>query len=312
MAEIWEAEAPGSWKVPNKPKIVFPVQSVRPSGGLRLQKRERPYRPGAKLDTTGPQARTYSVVIPIENSIDEPGISQPIYPETLDTLIDALESDDTGDLILPMRGTIRAKCETWDFEESPENQDAAILNVTWVEDNEDDVDQQAFESKTANANARRLAEVTEFDEQREGVWDGSIAQLNEFVSEIEGIANMPGQTAQDIITRLRIIRRQARRLETVFSDEAQDSRALLLEPDRHTVIRKLREIQDLAGRQEAESLKGRPRTVEYVVNRDRSLQSIANELGQSYEDLVELNQWRIEDPLLVEEASVIRVFEVRP
>ena len=312
MAEIWEAEPPGSWKVSGKSKINFPVQSIRTGGGHRLQKRERPYRPGAKIDTTGPVPRIYTVIIPIENSIDEPGVNLPLYPAALDALVDALESSETGDLVLPMRGKIRAKCETWDFDESPENQDAAILNVVWVTDNEDDVDAQTFESKTANANARRLSETTEFTEQAEGVWDGSLSQLNEFVSEIEGIANLPGETTQDTITRLRIIRRQARRLERVHSDVSQDSKALLLEPDRHTVIRKLREIQDLAGRQEAETLKGRQRTVEFVIIRDRSLQSVATELNQSYEDLIELNQWRVEDPLLITQGEVIRVFEVRP
>lgn len=310
---VWEKLPVGSWTVPGVFAVTFPVMSIQESREHRTPERERPYRMGAKFDSTGWKARRWNLKLVFENSIEEPASQGLVlYPGMRNRLIQTFDSGDTGDLFIPTRGVFRAKALTYSMTEDPEQgRDACFFDVTWAEDSEESIDASTFQAGSPNGSARRLAEETRFSAESAAAWGGSLASLNEFVSEIEGIANAPGQNVQDLVTRLRIIRNNAKRIETVFSDGTKDGRDLLLDPENHILIRKLREITGMARRAEGTLMKARPQTVDYVATNDTTLQQISISLRQSYEDLLELNQYRLADPADIEAGTVLRVFEVR-
>lgn len=314
---IWEGLDPGSWRVAGKRRVVLPILSVKEKRTHRAPRRPRPFRAGEKFDSTGWNAREFTVDLVFENSIQQEGVQPDAelpYLDTLNRLIESFEETETGDLFLPTKGKGRAKALEYEVAEGvdQEGRDAAFVTVLWATDNEESIDADSFDRPTVQANARLLSQQTEFDAQRDGVWTGSLSSLNEFVSEIEGLANLPQTTAQDLITRYDIVLSNARRVERALTTTFDEERALLLDPDNSRTLRRLRQVQDLARQGKAEVVRAQPQTNDFVVRTDTTLERVAASLGQSFLDLLALNEYRVPDPGDLHAGDVIRVFEVRP
>jgi prophage DNA circulation protein len=190
-----------TWKVGTSVIMAFPVQNITETGGNRLVERERPYRDGAKLDDTGSKPKRWSMEILFENTIDEPGLEInefDLYPDILDSLIDSFDNHETGDLVVPTRGTVRARIESYTRTEKIDPRDAALLNITFVQDNEDNVDAASFAIISANSNAKRLGEETTFDAQTDEMWDDGLVSVREFTDQLENATNQPGDVADDV------------------------------------------------------------------------------------------------------------------
>lgn len=300
------------WKVGKAIEVRFVIQSIRESGGNRLVERERAYRDGAKIDDTGSKAKTWTLDTIWENSIEELGLegnTKDLYPDMLNEMIASFDEHETGDLTIPTRGRVRARAESYDRTESTDMQDGARVSFTFKLDNEDKVGAASFKNPTASSDGRRISEETTFDAEESGVWDGSLAELNGLVSELEGIANLPENAAQDIATTARIIRTDVKRVRAAHEKATDDASGFLLDPANSGIVRRLTEAADLAGRSEGEAVKALPQTIAFEVERDSSLSEIAAQLGQDFDDLLELNQYRIPDPSLIEAGTIIRVFE---
>lgn len=306
---VFEQYPVGTWKVGSLPALKFPVISIQETGGNRIVERERPYRDGAKLDDTGSKAKKWVLKVQFENSIVEEGLdgTKLLYPDVLNELIASFDIHETGDLTVPTRGMVRARAESYSRDEVQDDRDGATVTFTFCEDNEDNVGNQQFEQLNIDASARRLSEQTVFSATSEGMWSTSLADVNEFASELEGFANFPGDTVADIDSQASIVIGATNRVGRAFSRETEENNNLLNDPELSMTQRKLEETKDMAGRSRGEARQGRPRPVPFFVNGDTDLFTIASRLGQLPEDLISINPGV--DPLFVPARSVVNVLE---
>ena len=310
---IFEEYEIASWTVGAQTGTVsFPVCGVTESGGNRIVERNRPYRDGAKLDDIGSKAYRWTVDAVFENSIAEPGLPEGVvlYPTVLNTLLDSFRIHGTGDLVLPTRGTLRARVESWSRTESEADRDMAKLQIVFVEDNEDNVDAQSFQLPTVNASARRVTETAEFDAQSEGMYSNDLADLKESGAQLQALANAPGDTLQDLDNQAAIVTDTANSVGRTFSQApgtATDGSNLLTDPESSRTQRKLEQTKDMAGRSRAQSGAGRPRKVPYRVEVGASLFAIAANIDQKAKDLIDINPGL--NALFIPAGTVIQVFE---
>lgn len=306
---VFEQYPVASWTVGRLPPLRFVVLSISEGGGNRIVQRERPYRDGAKLDDTGSKAKTWNITALFDNGITEEGLdeSKLLYPTVLNEMISSFDIHETGDLVVPTRGRVRCRAETYQREETETDRDDARCVFTFVEDNEDNVGSQQFEQMTINASSIRLAERTTFSMTSEGVWSSSLAELNEFASELEGIASFPGDTVANVDSQCSIVIGAANRVIRAFSRENEENMDLLNDPELSMAQRKLEETKDMVSRATAEAFKGRPRIVPYFVQNDTDIFTIAASLNQNSMDLMDINPGV--DAFYIQKGSVINVLE---
>jgi hypothetical protein len=313
MAEVFEDYEVCSWKVGNQQGVLkFPVKSIQETGGNRIVERNRPYRDGAKLDDVGSNATKWTVEAIFENSLmdGESGLdkSRALYPTILNLVIDSFRIHGTGDLVLPTRGKVRARAESYTRVEADTERDFARLTLVFCEDNEDNVDAQKFQQLQVNASARRLTETTQFDAQSEGAWKTSMADLREFGAELEAFSNFPGSTRADLDTQVGIVQST---IESIFRTGEKDAREnvhnAINDPEGSRLQRKLEETNDVAGRSRAQPRAGRRRMVPFRVESATDLFTVASQLGQSIIDLLDINP--SVNPDWVEAGTVINIFE---
>jgi hypothetical protein len=214
---------------------------------------------------------------------------------------------ETGDLTLPREGKIRARAEDYSLSEIPDERDAARVVFTFVEDNEDDVGADAFKAPSATANARRLSEATTFDQESLGNGHFSISQAQEYVSELEGLANAPHEFRQELEwTHRRIIDTHKQTLE-IFKREGVRGRDTLLNPRGARVETKMGRSSDMAARASAQSLQNRPSIGRYITRIAISIFDLAAFTKQPAELLMSINP-QIEDVFFIPVGSEVRVF----
>ena len=312
---IFDKYQPGQWQASSSAtRIAFPVISIREGGGNRIVERERPYRDGSKLDDIGSKAKRWTIEAKFENSIQEPGINSvngdvPLYPDVINNLIDSFDlyHDEAGDLAVPTRGWVRARLETYDRNEDPDEQDCASLSMTFVEDNEDRVDARSFTAPSVAANAKRLSEVTTFSAQTDGMWDQNMQSLEGFASDLEALANAPGDMAVDLDQTAGSTIGSVNRVGRAFSDPSRDGRNVLNDPEASSTQRKLEQTKEIAGRSKIDSRRGRPPLQTLVFERAQSLVSIAAIYEQPFEDLLDVNP-NLPDPLYIPPKTPVKVF----
>lgn len=302
----------GQWKVGKSRRIAFPVVTVQERGGNRIIERERPYRDAAKLDDTGSKSFRWTVDAIFENSIQESGLESlngdtPLYPDVMNELIETFSTHETGDLSIPTRGWVRARIESYDRIESPDDYDAGKLTMVFVEDNEDSVERRAFAVPTVTANAQRLSQQTTFDQQSAGIWGDDSVSLEEFAAGMETWANAPGDTANDVDAKASSTVGSANRILRAFSVSDREGRDPLRNPENSATARKLNATKDIAGRSAMEQRKGKPQKVMVVFEHEQSLATISAMLGQDYEDLLAMNP-KIEDPFYIPAGTAIWVY----
>lgn len=290
---IFEQFPAASWKVGQKPQLFFPVESIQEEGGNRIVERERPYRDGAKLDDTGSKARRWSVEVLFDNSIDETTTANGgalLYPEILNEFIRSFDEHEVGDLVLPTVGKIRARAQSYSRKEVQDaERDAGRLTLKFIEDNEDSVGARSFEPPTVKASARILAEQATFSAQADGVWDGTMADLNEFGDNLEAIASFPTDTVQDIDAQAGIVVAATNRVLHAFTNErpTEKARKQLTDPDSSVTQRKLLTLKDTSAKAKQDlTVEGITRI---VVQDTCDLFAIAVSLGTTVEELIRMN-----------------------
>lgn len=315
MAEIFEEYQPAQWRAaPDEPRLAFPVLDVQEQGGNRIVERDRPYRSGAKLDDLGDKAKRWTIKAVFENSIQEPGVAavngdKALYPTVLNELIDSFDRfhDLPGDLSVPTRGWVRARLETYGRNEQYGERDSAELTLTFVEDNEDRIDARSFTAPTVSANARRLSEITTFDAQSGGIWDDDTQSLEAFASDLEAVANAPGETQQEVDQKAGATIGSTNRILRAFSTPGRGGRDKLRDPESSSTYRKLQSTKEIAGRSRQEARRGRPPLVTVVFERRQSLVTVAAMFGQDFADLLAVNP-QVDDPLHIPPRTPVKVF----
>ena len=150
---VFEQYPSASWSVGTQVALVFPVTEITEEGGNRIVLRERPYRDGAKVDDIGSKAKSWSLKAIFENTINEGLIQngQPLYPGVLNELIRSFDQHETGDLIVPTVGKVRARAQSYVRTERNDERDYATVEFKFVQDNEDAIDATSFTLPTVKS-----------------------------------------------------------------------------------------------------------------------------------------------------------------
>lgn len=297
-----------SWTVGGR-RLAFPVQTIDETGGNRIIRRTRPYRRGAKLDSTGGVERVWDLSIFFEPSINEPGLEAngiPLYPDLINALIESFDVQETGSLVVPTIGRTRAKAESYRRGETFEDRDSATLTLVFVEDNEDSVNFRTIQAPSAAANSRDLGEQTTFDTQSVDSWAQSMADLERTSAELEDLINTPSSTASEIERRSDRMRDLADNATRIFRQRGKTGRNTYEGPRASRTERKLIRMDDIAGRARLESRsEAQSEIVSVIALVPTSLIQVAGELRQELADVIDINP--DVDPLFVPKGSVLRI-----
>lgn len=301
-----------SWTV-GKKTLSFPVLKISESGGNRIVQRERPFRDGAKLDDVGSSPKCWTLDVIFQNTLNAEGgsASKPLYPNVLNEMIRSFDTHETGDLVVPTIGKVRARAKTYRREETNETIDQAMVVFDFVQDNEDNIDATAFSLPTAQGSVLRLAQAATFSAESDGTFDSSLADLNEFAAGLEAIATFPSNTLQDIDNQSSIVVAATDRVLNAFTSKSNNpktkARAMLSDPDSSATQRKLVQLQDTSARARAELRKNLPPIIRTVFDVPLTIFDVAALTGQAVEDLLAINPGL--DPLYIAPGAIVMVHD---
>lgn len=314
VSDIFGQYPVGSWQVPGGELLEFPVLDISENGGQRIVAHRRPHRPGAKLESTGEKERSWSVTILFNNSLQE-GVRDgvPLYPQRLRQLLRSFRVPETGTLVLPTTGKVRARPDTYERKETNSERDTATLTCTWIEDNEESLERAALNPPSVVATLVKLAEQTVFSAQRQGLWNDDLVSLTEFASQVEGLLLAPGRAVSDLGSIIKAHRRAVQRMVDAATTAAQDTGGLFAEPRGSETQRQLRILLDRESQAENERTSSRPRPKSFVIDvEETSIYDVAARVGQDADELMDLNSARIADPFYLTRGQVILIFESAP
>jgi prophage DNA circulation protein len=301
-----------SFKVGND-EYAFPVVSIQESGGNRIIPRERPYRDGAKLDDTGSRPKEWTMMAIFNNNValGEDGVSevngdQALYPDILNLLIGIFDVHETGTLVVPTIGGQRVRAESYNRVEQDDLRSTAMVQFTFLEDNEDDVAFRIITAPTANANAQRLAESTTFDAQSLGDWDQSFADLETFTADLQALANSPQDTFNDIVNTNERIKGTAKKTLQLSKQAGVPGRNLMITTNGNRTERKVNEEIAIAARLTNDARRGRPQIITIRVTRNTSLFAVSALTEQDVVDLMDINPTL--DPLFIPAKTLVKIF----
>ncbi|MEE9395184.1 MAG: DNA circularization N-terminal domain-containing protein [Planctomycetota bacterium] len=316
MPDIVEQFPPCKWVVEGK-SFTFAITSIEESYSNRLVPHERVYRDGARLDDTGSKATVWTIAAEFYNDLDEPGVTfgpSVQYPDRVDAFTDSLKIHETGELTTPTRGKRRARLESYTRNDTADTRDHATVNLTFMEDNEDDARQQEFSGVNGAGAARKAAEEGTDAGYSEGAGGGfDMSDLNEFASELEGLMNAPGNFVGDIEAKANAIQRKVQSVEDTFTrnkNEAETEVTLLLtQPSASFALRRMRRSADIAKKladKKAASQQLGITTVTFP--RIMSIYDVATKMGQAPQELIVLNS-AIEDMLRIPAKTPVTVLD---
>lgn len=297
----------------------FPVAGDKLSAGNRIVEHLRPYREGAKCDDTGASPRRWVMEAVFNNTIAEDGIDPniPLYPDLMQRVYDLFAVHETGDLFHPIDGKVRARAQSYERVTDVTEVDTGRVTLCFVEDNEDDVDAQAFSRPAVNGAVTALAGQLAATAKQEDVWIKDLAtvdpsaleggrdglSLGEFCAEIEGLMRAPGERTAAIQAQVRAARRS-------LASVLRTAREVVGDTPTKTILATER-LLDVTAYAASEKIDQLPRRIPYFVRAQTTIFSIAADLKQPPDALMEINEQRIDDPFHVE-PGIIRVFERWP
>lgn len=305
---IFEKFALCEWEVTGY-KVPIAVKKITERGGNRIVRRARQNRDGAKLDDTGSVETTWVIEADFYNGCTEDGI--PIddnYPDVLNAFIKSTRVHETGTLTLPTVGKRRARVESYERSESPEEVDCGLMSITFVEDNEDSLNIGSIRSPSARSVSRRLADMTTFSAEQNGVsMSYSGDGISQLAAEVEALVTSPFQYFGDLEAQAVKVQALCGRLEETFSSKDDQVGEMLAAPPGAHAVRGLISLKDHAARVVEERQSALPRLVPYVVPTQRSIFDIAAQFDQDPTALIAANP-DIGDPLAIPARTTVKVF----
>jgi prophage DNA circulation protein len=308
MAE--EKQTVVTWQEDGGQKLAFPVTKITVSGGNRIIARARPYRNGAKLDNTGQNPHEIRMEVEFNNTIREPGLSinagEPLYPGIMMWLMWAFENQATGDLEIPTWGPLRAQAGSWDFSEDSSESQCAKASLTFIADNEDDIDAASLGSPTIHATAAQLADTTDWSTKEAAAWDGSVVTFKGAMRQLETLMNAPREMAADIEEQINMVTSSCRSLRMTFKENVDYTRNVMLNPEGNLLERLLVKSESRALMAKAMARREKPKTMTVVFEEDLSMADIAAMLDVSFEDVLYENP-QIEDPMFIPRGTPVNI-----
>jgi prophage DNA circulation protein len=314
-ADYFKEYGPATWTVGGA-TIAFPVFSIDEDGGNRIITHERPKRDGAKLDDMGSKARIFSFEAMFDNGLlalpdaelvlNEINGGMQLYPDVLNALCDSFDFHETGDLFVPTRGKMRARADTYGRNENANVRNHGRLHLVFKVDNEDSLDAASFSPPAVSASAIAVAEAMELEAEKTGAWDGSIADLMEMASNIEGLANAPGDFLNDLEEQAGAMKAATDKVVKTNSDVTTEGKALLMDPESSTLAKHLETLKEMAGQSIEKSRRGVPGFKSLTYATRMSIFDVAAAEGKDASVLMQINA-QLEDPLDIPAGTGVRV-----
>ncbi len=307
----WGDYEPCSFEAEGYGKIRVMLKSLVQAGGQRLVARARPFRPGVKYDTTGPTDDTYEVEMLFTNDLEEPGVTDdggaPMWPDRLEDILKMLKSGLTMTFNSPFERGLRVKCHPWRRSANAEdNRGGELLTCTLLSDNEDNVDREALVRPSVRSGMSRRVEEAQFEAESQGVWDGSLADLTRFTSDLIATANSPGQAMSQVAAAGATVARCIEMVRQNFSSGG-DGHDQFSEPESFLLRMQLLEVDEQSSRAEEEARESKPKTRYHYPTRTTTIWKIAASLKQSSQLLIDLNGDEIEDFSYIKKDTPVRV-----
>jgi len=307
---------PASWN-PDKGDglITFSVTNVSEDWGNRIVPHERYQRPGARLEATGARYRIWRFTAEFYNGQEEPGVDTPFdqYPGLVDKLCDSCDTQETGILMLPTRGSRRCKAKSYQRTDNADSRNFASVAFEFWEDNEDDATAADYNQVSAAGRASPLANEAVAWSEAQGAGGFDMSDIAELASELEALATAPGDYVGDLEAKANAITNTIDRIEDTFTTEANNAitevTLLLTSPQSSLAGRRLRVLADVvasAATQKASAGIGAVTTITYP--RQMSIFDVANTVGQNPAQLMSLNS-SIPNVLAIPAFTPIKVYD---
>lgn len=284
-------------------KVACPLVTDNLTIANRLVMHKRPYRQGAKLDSTGTEPRQWDVELAFDNSIVEPGVAEingnaALYPDVLKRFEWLAQKQATGDLIIPADGLVRAKLLSL-RRVHDERTDHARVAVTFVEDNEDRIDDSSFRDPGVSGSLRGLTDNIQFVAESEGVWCADVVSLKEACAAIESMLRAPDEFVSSIEAQVRSARRAIQGVARAASERVRSLSVDSVTSPPRRIFGELARLGDVVGYASERAVKSEVETVWVVEPEETSVFAMAVKYRQSADRIEELNEFRIDDPFLV-------------
>lgn len=293
-------------------KLAFACLHDDAEGGNRIVRFPRPYRDGEKLDDTGAEARVWTPIAVFGNDVKEPGLDPaiPVYPDLMARVLRLFATHETGDLVTPHDGVVRARAHKWKRVTPEDFVDYAAVHLTFIEDSEDSVGAEQFSRPGVSGRNQILADETRFSLELEDNWSDVILEVQVLASELEGLMRAPGRAVEDAQARTRSLAHSLERVIATAQEVTGLSRAEGTSPPAPAAEIRLHQLLDLAAAAAAERQSTAPERIPYVVKQPTSIFYIASRVKQPVEALLDLN-WKIEDPFYVR-PGVYQIYKTWP
>ena len=313
--EVFPKYPTAAWTVGGK-TIKFPTERIEETGGNRIAKHKRLYRRGARCDDTGAEPKGWRITIPVFNSVQhEAGIDGANqYPDLAVAITDSFDVHEVGTLTTPTRGERRCRAEHYTRSETSEERDFAALVCEWTEDNEDDESVAAYSGPTAcSALTAIMTEVYTGCEML-GANDPALGDLRDLAADLQGMAEAPWQFVDDMDAKVTAFEDTCQAVEDAFTGAAErgasEGQQMLTDPSASFAGRRLRALQDIsAGLRPGGTAAGAIRTTTRTYQRTLSIFDVAIDVGQSPEDLLNLNRG-LPDVLAIQAKTPVTVYEL--
>jgi hypothetical protein len=177
-AEIFARQSPISWEAKGKSRLYFPGEELEEDYKNRIARHRRMYRDGARLDDTGSNERVWVIRSFFHNENEDPAVQQqgkPLYPNVADELCESFRVHETGTLILPSTGPVRARAESY-------KRNGCAFILLFVEDNEDDAGAAQFSKPSIGTVGPQQVEALMTELDGAGWGGGDIADIFEEVA----------------------------------------------------------------------------------------------------------------------------------
>jgi prophage DNA circulation protein len=298
--DLFEQTVPCSFRV-DAEEVRFAILQINESGANRISPRKRVFRAGARLDGTGTDPDSWVLQCVFYNGMRETGVPRDPYPTEANRLIALLKKsgEKTGTLTLPTRGPKRVRATNWGRSETFEKRDYCVLEVTFLEDNEETQTESTFSPPNARSAAVSTASYVVESCVVAGIWSSDIAQLEQLASELEALALAPTDYVNDLEEKARAVMDVVHRIEAAFLptqtqiqagpvNPGATAQSLLADPSALTAQASLRTMAELAA-QAVANVPGRtrPRIISYETS--VSIFDVSVEQSVELETLVELN-----------------------
>lgn len=270
--------------------VRFPVIEIQQDGTPRIVPHPRMYRKKNRLEWTGDNGRTFVIVAEFYNNAADkkaPGT----YPDDLNAILELLELDEVGELLVPTVGPVRVRPGPYKRIERNSERDFATLQMTFYEDAPDDESATRWQAPSATSVASTFAEDAFGGLNASGLEGDPFGEFSDFCDQLAELAAAPQEYVQAWDAKFAQAANDLGRVVDAYSGAANVAPpgivAMFASPVDTGPMRAMARLTDLIGGARAATQPRRVITRTFLAQ--VTIFDVANYLRQSVSALIQLN-----------------------